>query len=302
MSPETSNIKYGPLWVIAAAVLWGTTGTAQAFAPVGTDSLAIGAVRLAIGGLALLGLAAARKSLRRGQEWPKLATFVAALGMAAYQPFFFAGVARTGVAVGTVVTIGSGPVWAGLLGMLVRGERPSPRWLTATIISILGCFLLVTAGSAIHVDAVGVVLALGAGLAYAAYAVASKSVLEKQSPDAATAVIFTLGALFLSPLLFTTDLTWLAQPRGLAVALHLGLLATAAAYALFSRGLKRVPVATAVTLSLAEPLTAGLLGVFLLGEQLTGVALLGVGLIFGGLIILIATQPAPAQNLSLGEI
>jgi len=117
--------------------------------------------------------------------------------MAAYQPFFFAGVARTGVAVGTVVAIGSGPVWAGLLSILVRGERPSPRWLAATIVAVLGCVLLVTAGSDINVDPAGIGLALGAGLAYAAYAVASKGVLEKQQPDAAAAVIFTLGAVFL---------------------------------------------------------------------------------------------------------
>jgi DME family drug/metabolite transporter len=169
------------------------------------------------------------------------------------------------------------------------------------MIAVLGCGLLVTAGSAINVDVAGIGLALAAGLAYAAYAVASKGVLEKQSPDAAAAVIFTLGAIFLSPLLFTTDLTWLIQPRGLAVALHLGLLATAAAYALFSRGLQLVPVATAVTLSLAEPLTAGLLGIFLLGERLTGLAWLGVGLLFTGLI-LAAAQPAATDTISLGEI
>jgi DME family drug/metabolite transporter len=83
------------------------------------------------------------------------------------------------------------------------------------------------------------------------------------------------------------------------VALHLGLLATAAAYALFSRGLSQVPVATAVTLSLAEPLTAGLLGVFLLGERLTAWALLGIVLLLSGLI-LIAGQPA--RRVTLGEI
>ena len=99
MITKTYQTRSGPLWVIAAAVLWGTTGTAQAFAPAGTDSLAIGAVRLGIGGLALLAVAAARKSLRPGRPWPKLATLLAALSMAAYQPFFFAGVARTGVAV-----------------------------------------------------------------------------------------------------------------------------------------------------------------------------------------------------------
>jgi DME family drug/metabolite transporter len=55
---------------------------------------------------------------------------------------------------------------------------------------------------------------------------------------------------------------------------------------LFARGLRAVPVATAVTLSLAEPLTATTLGLFVLGERLTPSALLGIGLLFSGLALL----------------
>ena len=93
------------------------------------------------------------------------------------------------------------------------------------------------------------------------------------------------GGLILLPPLFSVDLHWLAQPRGLAVALHLGLVATALSYFLFARGLG-VPVATAVTLSLAEPLTAGLLGILVLGKRLTVPAFIGIGLLFTGLAIL----------------
>jgi DME family drug/metabolite transporter len=72
------------------------------------------------------------------------------------------------------------------------------------------------------------------------------------------------------------------------VALHLGLIATALAYILFTRGLQRVPVSSAVTLSLAEPLTAALLGIFLLRERLTFPGLIGISLILTGLIYLLA--------------
>ncbi len=82
------------------------------------------------------------------------------------------------------------------------------------------------------------------------------------------------------------DVSWLWQILGLAVALHLGLIATACAYLLFARGLLGMPVAVAVTLSLAEPLTASILGVVVLGEQLTSSALLGMGLLFSGLALL----------------
>jgi DME family drug/metabolite transporter len=223
---------------------------------------------------------------RRAMHWPALATAGAAGSMAAYQLCFFAAVIKTGVAVGTIVAIGSAPVLAGGLAWLVRREHPGPKWLAATVLAVLGCSLLIAAGGSIRVNALGVILALGAGVAYATYAVTSKGLLEEHPPEAVMAVVFCLGALFLLPLLFTADLNWLAQPRGLVVVLHLGLIATAAAYTLFARGLMAIPVATAVTLSLAEPLTAGILGVVVLGEHLVLVTLLGIGLVFSGLALL----------------
>lgn len=58
--PRTASaaVSGGAAWVLAAAVLWGTTGTAQALAPTGASPLAVAAMRLAIGGAALFALAA----------------------------------------------------------------------------------------------------------------------------------------------------------------------------------------------------------------------------------------------------
>lgn len=288
-----SRATTGSWYVLAAAVLWGTTGTAQAFAPAGTQPTTIGVVRLAVGGIALLGLAAARGVLRQGGRWPIVPTALAAISMAAYQPLFFAGVARTGVAVGTIVAIGSAPALAGVLGFVVHGERPGRRWAAATMLAVLGCSLLILASGDGSLDTVpghramgGIVLALGAGLSYAAFSVASKGLLEEHAPDAVMAIVFCLAALLLFPLFLWADFSWLLQPQGLAVALHLGLIATAAAYVLFARGLSMIPVATAITLSLAEPLTATVLGSLLLGERLSVLAILGSGLLLGGLVLL----------------
>ena len=107
------------LLILVAAVLWGTTGTVLAFAPEAAQPPAVGAVRILIGGSDLLGIAAVRRELRIGPGWPLYPTVVVAIAIAAYQPFFFTGVARTGVAVGTIVAIGSAPVWAGIGLLLV---------------------------------------------------------------------------------------------------------------------------------------------------------------------------------------
>jgi drug/metabolite transporter, DME family len=76
------------------------------------------------------------------------------------------------------------------------------------------------------------------------------------------------------------------------------LLATALAYILFGIGLRLTPLADAVTLSLAEPMTAALLGLTLLGEKLTLPAGMGIALIFSGLVILSLPMPQPAPLLN----
>ncbi|ABG03167.1 protein of unknown function DUF6, transmembrane [Rubrobacter xylanophilus DSM 9941] len=278
------SARAGRLLILAGAVLWGTTGTAQAFAPPGADPLSVGAVRIIVGGLALLAVAALRGELA-GQRWPPLPVAVAACGIACYQPLFFAGVLETGVALGTIVAIGSAPVAAGAIGFVFRGERPGRRWAAATALAVLGCALLVGGGGGVSVEAGGILLALGAGFSYGVYATATKELLERLPYTAVMGVAFGLGALLLSPVLLFAAPGWLADPRGAAVALELGLVATAAAYLLFARGLSAVPVSTAATLSLAEPLTAGLLGIAVLGERPGAASLAGAALLLGGLAL-----------------
>lgn len=277
----------GELLVLLSAVLWGTTGTAQALAPEAANPVAIGTLRLVLGGTGLLALAWWQGAILPLREWVRVPALVGGLFIGLYQLSFFAAVDRTGIAVGTVVAIGSAPVSAGLLSLLLERKIPSRQWVFATLLAIIGCALLVLSGKDdVVVDWVGVLLALGAGASYAIYAQMSKLMLQTHKPDAVMATICFLGALFLSPLLYGADLSWLAEPNGALVVLHLGLVAVALAYALFGRGLMTVAASTAVTLSLAEPLTASLLGVFLIGEEITAWAALGMGLLLAGLAVL----------------
>ena len=179
-------------------------------------------------------------------------------------------------------------------------SAPGGSWFVATALAIIGCVVLIlSSGGDVVIDLMGVALAIGAGVAYAAYALVVKGLLEKHDANAVIAVVFCIGALMLAPLLIGRDMAWLAAPRSIAVVLHLGLVTAALAYWLFARGLRRVPVATAVTLTLAEPLTAGLLGLLVLGEQLNPVSFVGIALIFSGLAVLSlggrATPKVPAE-------
>src|SRR5439155_2392088 len=112
--------------VLLSALCFGTTGTAQALGPDASPA-AVGAARVVVGGL-LLVLVARRLAPRAAVPWSARAVLAGAAAVAGYQLTFFAAVHETGVAVGTVVALGSGPVFAGLLGRLVRHEPLTARW------------------------------------------------------------------------------------------------------------------------------------------------------------------------------
>jgi DME family drug/metabolite transporter len=220
--------------------------------------------------------------------------------MVAYQLCFFSAVRKTGVAVGTVVAIGTAPVIAGSLAWVFLKEQPMKAWFIATALALLGCIFLLVFGRDLNTNPIGIALALGAGLSYATYAITTKNFVSEVNPVAATTVTFSLAAALMLPLLLLSDVGWLFTVRGLLVALHLGILATTVAYLLFSKGISTTPVASATTFSLAEPVTAALLATIVLGEHLTGSSIAGMLLVMSGLIILIANSPADGSDSDRG--
>ena len=72
--------------------------------------------------------------------------------------------------------------------------------------------------------------------------------------------------------------------------------ATAAVHLLFAAGLHRVSVARAATVSLAEPLTAAILGVALLAERLTTAGVVGAAVLVAGLAVLAAPSQTAATR------
>src|SRR3954471_9061214 len=93
--------------VLFAALCFATTGTAQALGPAGTTPVGVGAARILVGGALLAAVAFARRGRRRGagRLWSAKHVAVAVAGVVTYQLAFFAAVAATGVAVGTIVAL-----------------------------------------------------------------------------------------------------------------------------------------------------------------------------------------------------
>ncbi len=292
--------RLGPYAVLAAAVLWGTTGTAQALADTALHPVVVGWSRLVIGGVALLVVARAGRAASVRNSMAALLSperrywlLVAALATATFQATFFAGVARSGVALGTMIAIGSSPVITGLLGRLLLREPLSRGWWAATVVAIAGCALILNpSAGASAVDPLGVGLSFVAGAGYALFAVTIRRVLAGDIPFLlGPAAALSLGGLFLAPLavmllLSTGGIAQLVDSKTLIALAWLGLAASAGAYGFFGWGIQRVSAAAAGSLTLAEPLVAFSLGVAVLGEQPSALSIAGSALVVGALAFL----------------
>ena len=287
--------RRGLLFIVLAAALWGTTGTAQALGPVASDPVAVGVARVVVAAPALALIARFTPGALTPGPGVWKPSVVAGTAMTAYQPLFFTAVAETGVALGTVITIGSAPLLAGLLAWAVDDETPPMRWWPATVLGIAGVVMIALSEQAMGVEGLGVLMAVGAGLSFAIYIVASRRVIDRAGATAGTARVFAIAALLSLPLLLRADLSWVTAPAGWIMAVHLGLIATALAYMLFSLGIRTTRSSTAATASLAEPVTATMLGVLLLGETPGASGWSGILLILAGLTLL-ASRRTPATR------
>ncbi|WP_285241086.1 DMT family transporter [Pseudarthrobacter sp. MEB009] len=302
----TGGHSRGALAVVAASVLWGTTGTAATFAP-GAGPLAIGAVAMGVGGLlqALFALSSIRRH-RTGllARWPLL--LMGAAAVAVYPLAFYSAMHLSGVAVGTVVSIGSAPIAAALIERVVDGQRLRRRWIVGALLGISGAAVLSFAGhgggaaaggdGSPWLSTAGILLGLLAGATYALYSWAAHRIIGTGIPSkAAMGAVFGLGGLLLMPVLAVTGGALLESWTAAAVGAYMALVPMFAGYLLFGWGLGRVGASTATGISLLETVVAAVLAVLVVGERLPAAGWLGAAVVLGSLFILGPGRTAEKQ-------
>ena len=294
----------GTIYVLLAATLWGTTGTAAALAP-GVGPLAVGAAAMGIGGL-LQGLIAIRPmaACARDLRGQLSLILLGAVAIAVYPLAFYSSMRLAGVAVGTVVSIGLAPIVAAVIERIVDHRPLSRRWLVSTGISLLGiCALTVAhASDATSTDdaasspgwrpLLGIGLAVLAAATYALYSWAAARLMRRElSSRAVMGALFGLGGVLLLPVVIITGAPIAATPGNFTAVAYLAAVPMFLGYLLFGRGLAAVSASTATTLSLWEPVVAAFLAVLVLREQLPVVGWLGVALVLIGLAVLTIRRP-----------
>ena len=281
----------GVALVLLAAVLWGTTGTAQSLASGELPAVWFGALRLLVAALFFAVYARFDRSPVATARPPLLPVLAAGLCMAVYNLAFFAGVRLTGVALGTAVALGSGPVWAGLLQAVWTRCWPTPVWWLGTVVAVTGGVLMSLGGAAgLQADALGLGLCLLSGFSWGFYSLLNAALLREMPAGRVTLWAFGLAAVLALPLA-VWDSGWpVLQSRDVGAVLYVGLLTAGVAYLLFSHALRHISAATGVTLALAEPVVAFVLAVLVVGEQPGGWAALGLLLVLVGVWLVVRAE------------
>ncbi|WP_240136231.1 DMT family transporter [Streptomyces sp. MUM 178J] len=302
-------------FLVVAGLAWGTAGAAASLVYESSDlgPLALSFWRCA-GGLALLLAVLAVR--RRGASHAAAVTDAAAviveprrrrvlriaatgIGLTVFQSAYFAAVEATGLAVGTVVTLGAGPVLIALGARLVLGERLGAGGVCAVGGALAGLGVLVLGDGGATVRPVGVALALLSAAGYAAVTLLTRWLGRTgRGGDvlATTAWAFAVGAVGLMPmalaegLLPTTD----DPARVVWLLVYVAAVPTALAYALYFAGAAVVRAATVSVVMLLEPVSAAVLGVALLGERLTVSLGAGAVLLLGAVAGLAAAETRAA--------
>ncbi|WP_188305906.1 EamA family transporter, partial [Streptomyces sp. CBMA123] len=148
MTPYTAvPFRHGLLSISAAAVAWGVGGAVAALLmrTSGLGPVAVSCWRFGVAALCLALLpsgAAAASGGRRG------AAVLTGLGLAVSQCAYFGSVHYAGLGLGTLITIGAGPVLTSLGGHLLLDERLTRRAVAAVALALGGLALLVAAPAA----------------------------------------------------------------------------------------------------------------------------------------------------------
>ncbi|MFF7725362.1 DMT family transporter [Streptomyces sp. NPDC008001] len=281
----------GLVFLAVAGVTWGTTGAAVDIVYRSSDlgPMAVSFWRY-VSGLALLLAARALLPSRttpsprvprrplRGQRLLLLGG--TGIGLAVFQTAYFGAVQQTGLAVGTIVTLGAGPVFTAVGGRLLLDERIGRGGVLAVCGALAGLAVLVLGDRTGSADPLGAGLALLSAAGYAVATLLARWTGRRGGGEDAYSLTmwsFGIGAAVLLPLAGAEGLLpHTAHPgRVLLLMAYVAAVTTALAYPLYFAGVAAVRAATAAVVMLIEPVSAAILAVALLGEHLTAATVAG---------------------------
>ncbi len=251
----------------AVSVQFGSAVAALVFPAAGPSGVV--ALRLAFAALILL--AVLRPSLRgrTRRDWALVVAF--GLALVAMNSLLYHAIDR--IPLGPAVTL---EVLGPLALYVVLGRRL--RNLLWAVLALVGVAAL-GGGSVAGLDPVGVLLALGAAAAWAAYVVVGARVARAFTGAQGLALALVVGSVVAVPLGVVTSGSALVDPRVLALGAAVALLSSVIPYSLEMAAMRRVTAGNFAVMMSLYPVIAALAGWLVLGQRLGRLELVGIALV-----------------------
>jgi len=278
-NPTSANLLQGRLLLVAAAVLWSTTGVVLKSPPLEAIALLVRGPALACyrAGFAVLFLLPFVK-WKRIRWRPALVPMTVAF--AAMNVLYISALTRTTAAAAIFLQYTSS-VWAFLLGVVLLKEPVDRRNLLALAFAVCGIGWIV-AGEWGSRHLTGNLLALGSGFSYACV-ILTLRLLRNEDSAGLIALNHVVGFVILLPwVAATVEPTTLDAVQWTLIAV-MGIAALAVPYVLFARGIREVPTQEAGLLCLLEPILNPVWVWLFWREANTPAVWIGGGLILAGL-------------------
>lgn len=279
--------RLGAGLVLLSAVGFGTLGIFGVYAQrVGLSIPTVLAYRFLVATVLVWAALAWRDALERlrGRRLA-VACGLGAFGYATMSGLYFVGLEFMTAGMVAIVLY-TYPAFVVVLAAVTIGEPIGPRTLFALALALAGIGLVVGADPA-GASAVGVLIVLGAAIAYATYITVSRGVLRSVEPLVLTAHVLPASALtFVVIGGATGELVVPTAPSAWGVLLGVGILATALPVFAFFTGLERIGASKAGILSTVEPPVTVVLGAILFAEPVTGVTVAGGVFVVSAVVVI----------------
>lgn len=168
-----------------------------------------------------------------------------------------------------------------------RGNRLRPAEWMGMILAFVGLIYLVAPALEVPSSLVGVILMLGAGVAWGMYSLNGRGSL---SPLQDTAWNFTRCLPFVVVMLALAWPTLRFSYEGLLLAIASGALTSGLGYAIWYQVLPRLTITTAAVSQLSVPVVAALGGILFVGESISLRLVLASALVLGGIMLAVAAR------------
>lgn len=283
--------KMAYIYIVLAGLLWGTSGIfVNVLSPYGFDSFQLTEVRAVISVIFIGAFVFIKdKRLFKISLSELFIALLSGVGIFFTAGFYFYAMRATSVST-AVVLMYTAPVFVMAYSVAFLGEKLNKRKTLSVVIMLLGCVFVsgVIGGGKFNLE--GITAGLLSSVAYSVYNIACKIQMKKKT-NPLTANFYSFLFMLLTALITTNPVKIISVMSvnssyiGILFVM-MGIATCVLPYFFYSLSLRNLPVGTAASLGVVEPMSATLYGILFLNQIPDIYSFVGIVLILIAVVLL----------------